>query len=54
MMQSKNLLELAGAISSGAVRVEIAQQLRLADVERAHALSESGHARGKIVLTVRS
>jgi hypothetical protein len=36
------------------VRVEIAHQLGLADVQRAHALSESGHARGKIVLIVRS
>ena len=39
-------------VASGAVRVEIAEELELADVRRAHALSESGHARGKIVLTV--
>jgi NADPH:quinone reductase-like Zn-dependent oxidoreductase len=34
------------------VRVEIAEAMPLADVKRAHELSESGHVRGKLVLTV--
>jgi NADPH:quinone reductase-like Zn-dependent oxidoreductase len=50
---SEQLARIAELVASGAVRIEIAEQLRLADVPRAHAVSESGHARGKIVLTVR-
>jgi NADPH:quinone reductase-like Zn-dependent oxidoreductase len=46
------LARIANLVASGAVRVEIAEEFELADVGRAHALSESGHARGKIVLTV--
>jgi NADPH:quinone reductase-like Zn-dependent oxidoreductase len=34
------------------VWVEIAEVFPLAEVQRAHELSESGHTRGKIVLTV--
>jgi NADPH:quinone reductase-like Zn-dependent oxidoreductase len=48
----EQLARIANLVASGAVRVEIAEELELADVRRAHALSESGHARGKIVLTV--
>jgi NADPH:quinone reductase-like Zn-dependent oxidoreductase len=51
---SDQLTRIAELAASGAVRVEIAEQLGLADVRRAHALSESGHVRGKIVLTVPS
>jgi len=32
--------------------VEIAEVVPLEEVQRAHELSESGHTRGKIVLTV--
>ena len=46
------LARIANLVASGAVRVEIAEEFELADVRRAHALSESRHARGKIVLTV--
>ena len=48
------LARISELVASGAVRVEIEHQLGLSDVQRAHAVSESGHARGKIVLTVRS
>jgi NADPH:quinone reductase-like Zn-dependent oxidoreductase len=43
-------------VAAGEVRVEITEVLPLneADVQRAHELSESGHTRGKIVLTVGS
>jgi NADPH:quinone reductase-like Zn-dependent oxidoreductase len=51
---SEQLTRIAELAASGAVRVEIAEQFALADVRRAHALSESGHVRGKIVLTVPS
>jgi NADPH:quinone reductase-like Zn-dependent oxidoreductase len=47
----EQLARIANLVASGTVRVEIAEELELADVRRAHALSESGHARGKIVLT---
>jgi NADPH:quinone reductase-like Zn-dependent oxidoreductase len=46
------LSRIAELVSSGAVHVEIAETFPLADVQRAHALSESGHTRGKIVLAV--
>jgi NADPH:quinone reductase-like Zn-dependent oxidoreductase len=38
--------------ASGEVKVEISELLPLTEVRRAHELSESGHTRGKIVLTV--
>jgi NADPH:quinone reductase-like Zn-dependent oxidoreductase len=49
---AEQLALIAGLIASDDVRVEIAETFPLADVERAHALSESGHVRGKIILTV--
>jgi zinc-binding alcohol dehydrogenase family protein len=39
------LARIANLVASGAVCVEIAEEFELADVRRAHALSESGHAR---------
>ena len=50
---AEQLVRISELVASGAVRVEMAHQVGFADVQRAHALSESGHARGKIVLTVR-
>ena len=50
----EQLVRISELVVSGAVRVEVAHSLGLADVQQAHALSESGHARGKIVFTVRS
>ncbi|HUH80172.1 MAG TPA: NADP-dependent oxidoreductase [Solirubrobacteraceae bacterium] len=49
---SARLEHLAQLVADEVIRVEIDQVMPLADVQRAHALSESGHARGKIVLTV--
>jgi NADPH:quinone reductase-like Zn-dependent oxidoreductase len=49
---SEQLARIGELAASGAVRVEIAAQLELADVRRAHTLSESRRTRGKIVLTV--
>jgi NADPH:quinone reductase-like Zn-dependent oxidoreductase len=48
------LARIAELMAEGAVRVEIAQVLPLDEVQSAHALSESGHTRGKIVLKVGS
>ena len=46
------LARIAELVASGTVRVEIAEVVPLADVRRAHELSESGRTRGKIVLAV--
>lgn len=43
---------IAELVASGDVRVEIAETMPLADAKRAHELSEGGHVRGKLVLTV--
>jgi NADPH:quinone reductase-like Zn-dependent oxidoreductase len=51
---SAQLTRIAELVAAGNVRVEIAERLPLADVRRAHELSETGHVRGKIVLTVGS
>lgn len=51
---SGQLARIAELVAAGDVHVEIAQTLPLAEVRRAHELSESGHTRGKIVLTVRA
>jgi NADPH:quinone reductase-like Zn-dependent oxidoreductase len=49
---SDKLARIAELVAAGDVRVEIAEVLPLAEVQRAHELSESGHTRGKIILTV--
>jgi NADPH:quinone reductase-like Zn-dependent oxidoreductase len=49
---SEQLARIAELVASGEVGVEISELLALTDVQRAHELSESGHARGKLVLTV--
>jgi NADPH:quinone reductase-like Zn-dependent oxidoreductase len=46
------LARIAESIAAGEVRVELAEVLPLTETRRAHELSESGHTRGKIVLTV--
>jgi NADPH:quinone reductase-like Zn-dependent oxidoreductase len=38
-------------VAGGDVRVEIAEVIPFAEIARAHGLSESGHVRGKLVLT---
>ena len=49
---SEQLARVADLVAAGDVHVEIAEAIPLAEVARAHELSESGHTRGKIVLTV--
>jgi NADPH:quinone reductase-like Zn-dependent oxidoreductase len=49
---AEQLARIAELVASGEVRVEISQVLPLAEVQQAHELSESGHTRGKIVLTI--
>ena len=53
-LSSEQLARIADLVAAGDVRVEIAEVLPLAEVGRAHELSESGHTRGKIILTVRT
>lgn len=48
----EQLSQIAELVAAGDVRVEIAETFPLTDVQRAHTLSESGHTRGKIILTV--
>ena len=49
---AEQLARIADLVAAGEVQVEIAHEFALAEVQRAHELSESGHTRGKIVLTV--
>jgi NADPH:quinone reductase-like Zn-dependent oxidoreductase len=49
---SDQLARIAELVARGDVRVEMSEVLPLAEIRRAHELSESGHARGKIILTV--
>jgi NADPH:quinone reductase-like Zn-dependent oxidoreductase len=49
---SEQLARIAELVAAGEVRVELSEVLPLTEVQRAHELSESGHTRGKIVLTV--
>ncbi|MGH2924707.1 MAG: NADP-dependent oxidoreductase [Solirubrobacterales bacterium] len=53
MSPSSDLLtQIAQLISDRDVRVEIAEEIPLAEVKRAHELSEGGHVRGKLILTL--
>ncbi len=49
---SEQLARIGELVAGGKVRVEISEVLPLTEVQRAHEHSESGHTRGKIVLTV--
>jgi len=49
---SEQLARIAELVAAGDVRVEITETFPLAEVQRAHTLSESGHTRRKIILTV--
>jgi NADPH:quinone reductase-like Zn-dependent oxidoreductase len=48
----EQLARIAGMVEAGEIHVELAEVLPLAEVGRAHELSESGHTRGKIILTI--
>ena len=50
--EPEQLRHIAGLVADGDVEVKIAETMPLAEVRRAHELSESGHVRGKLVLTV--
>jgi NADPH:quinone reductase-like Zn-dependent oxidoreductase len=49
---SEQLTRIAELMAAGEVRVELAEVLPLTEIKQAHELSETGHVRGKIVLTV--
>ena len=48
----EQLARIAELVEAGEVRVELAEVLPLSEIRSAHDLIESGHTRGKIVLTV--
>jgi NADPH:quinone reductase-like Zn-dependent oxidoreductase len=48
----EQLLHIGRLVADGVVKVQIAETMPLEEVMRAHALSESGRTRGKIVLTL--
>ncbi len=48
----EQLGRIAALVAEGTVQVEIAETLPLEQARKAHELSEAGHTRGKIVLTV--
>jgi NADPH:quinone reductase-like Zn-dependent oxidoreductase len=50
----EQLTRIGQLVASEEVHVELSELLSLAEVRRAHELSESGHTRGKIVLTIAS
>jgi len=50
--ESERLARIAELVADGDVKVQIAETLPLAEARRAHELSESGHVRGKLVLTL--
>lgn len=49
---ARRLAELARVIDDGAVRPIVSEVLPLSDARKAHELSQTGHARGKIMLRV--
>lgn len=49
---SEQLAQIAGLVADGEVGIEIANTFPLSQAAQAHMLSESGHTRGKIILTV--
>ena len=48
------LQEIAALLESGQLRAQVAQVLPLAEAGRAHAISETRHGRGHIVLRMRA
>ena len=50
--RAEQLAEIAALVAAGSVEIEIAGTFPLADVAQAHTLSEGGHTRGKLILTV--
>jgi NADPH:quinone reductase-like Zn-dependent oxidoreductase len=51
-MNGVRLQEISGLIDAGKLKVVIEKELPLTEAKTAHALSESGRARGKIILRV--
>lgn len=50
--QAEQLERIAAQVAASEIHVEIAETIPLAEVARAHELSEGGHVRGKLVLSV--
>jgi NADPH:quinone reductase-like Zn-dependent oxidoreductase len=50
--EAEQLARIGELAASGAIRVQVAEQVPFEQIARAHELSESGHTRGKLVLTL--
>jgi NADPH:quinone reductase-like Zn-dependent oxidoreductase len=50
---SRQLVQIAGLIDAGLVKPVVEMVLPLAEARKAHEISQAGHVRGKIVLTIR-
>jgi NADPH:quinone reductase-like Zn-dependent oxidoreductase len=48
----EHMARIAELVAGGEVQIEISETLPLEEIRKAHELSESGHTRGKIVITV--
>jgi NADPH:quinone reductase-like Zn-dependent oxidoreductase len=48
------MADVAPLIASGKFSIRIAEVLPLEQIRRAHELSETGHARGKLILSTES
>jgi NADPH:quinone reductase-like Zn-dependent oxidoreductase len=46
------LQEIAGLIDTGKLQVIVEKEFSLSEAAAAHELSETGHVRGKIILTM--
>ena len=51
---AKELAEITQLVDEGKLKAHVSTVLPLAEVKKAHQLSESGHTRGKIVLQIAS
>ena len=49
---STQLVELVDLVADGSLHVEVAETFALADIAEAHRRVETGHARGKVVVTL--
>jgi NADPH:quinone reductase-like Zn-dependent oxidoreductase len=48
----EQLAELSEKVDAGRLRIEVARTFGIEETGEAHALVESGHVRGKVVLTL--
>lgn len=52
-LNADTLFKIADLIKQGAITPVVGEVLSLDDIQKAHEISESGHARGKLVIKVK-